>query len=183
MYTEIMSDEYKTLGSKTYWLFLSQHLQVAGGFFVMAIAFSIMRSLSITPAETVPFFRAAGMVCWAIFFLSLIVAIISSKVKYRSYGYCLSEDALKIRQGIMSKVEMAIPYRQIQNVNIERSFSEQVFGLSRLIVLTAGEDDDNEKTKGDESQGVLPAIDQALALQLQNELIRKADVQKVIQQR
>ena len=174
-------DTWNRLGSRTYWLFVSQKLEVAGGFFLVAILFSIARSLSIAPKATVPFLGLAGITCFIIFFIALGYAFLSSWILYKSHEYCLAEDALKIRQGIITKTELAIPYRQIQNVSIERTFSDQILGLSRLVILTAGEDSDN-KGSGGESEGLLPALDKNLAAELQNELIKRADVEKVIQQ-
>ena len=94
--------------------------------------------------------------------------------------FLMSDDSLKIKRGILNKVENAIPYRQIQNVDIERNFTFQMLGLSRLIILTAGHED--EATKGsNESEGIIPAIDSKLAEWLQTELLKKADIQKTIQ--
>ena len=74
----------------------------------------------------------------------------------------MAEDSFKIKRGILSKTENAIPYRQMQNVDVERSFMFQMLGLSRLIILTAGHEDEKIKT-GDEAEGVIPAIDSKLA--------------------
>ena len=92
----------------------------------------------------------------------------------------MAEDSFKIKRGVLSKTENAIPYRQIQNVDIERSLMFQMLGLSRLIILTAGHEDESIKGEN-ESEGVIPAIDQKLAEWLQTELLKKADVQKTIQ--
>jgi uncharacterized membrane protein YdbT with pleckstrin-like domain len=92
----------------------------------------------------------------------------------------MAEDSLKIKRGILSKTENAIPYRQIQNVDIERSFMFQMLGLSRLIILTAGHEDENVKGT-DEAEGVIPAVDQKIASWLQTELLKRADVQKVVE--
>ena len=55
----------------------------------------------------------------------------------------LDTDALKIKRGILSKEEIAIPYRQIQDVDIEQSISDRMWGVARLAILTAG----HEETK------------------------------------
>ncbi|MCX6722613.1 MAG: PH domain-containing protein, partial [Candidatus Staskawiczbacteria bacterium] len=103
---------------------------------------------------------------------------------YTNYVFLMTENYFKIKRGIFSKTENAIPYRQIQNIDIERSFIFQLLGLSRLVILTAGHED--EKPKGasigfDESEGIIPAIDQKLAEMLQTELLKRADVQRVIE--
>ena len=90
----------------------------------------------------------------------------------------MAEDSFKIRRGILNKTENAIPYRQIQNVDIERNFTFQMLGLSRLIILTAGHEDINIKGS-DEAEGIIPAMDKELAEWLQTELLKRADIQKV----
>lgn len=172
---------WNRLGKRTYWLFLFRKSEIAGGFLLLALAFSIARSMSSMPRQIVPLLGLAGVVCFAIFFVALAVALISSWVVYRSHEYCVAEDALKIRQGVVTKQEIAIPYRQIQNVDIERTVGDQLLGLSEVIILTAGHDD--VKTPENEAEGVLPAMDKRLASALQTELLKRADVQKVIQAR
>ena len=92
----------------------------------------------------------------------------------------MADDSFKIKRGIFSKTEDAIPYRQIQNVDIERSLIFQMLGLSRVVILTAGHEDQAPKGT-DEAEGIIPAVDQKLAEWLQSELLKKADIQKVVQ--
>ena len=42
--------------------------------------------------------------------------------------FLMADDSFKIKRGFLSKTENAIPYRQIQNVDIERSFMFQMLG-------------------------------------------------------
>ncbi len=81
-------------------------------------------------------------------------------------------------RGILTKEEIGIPYRQIQNVDIEMGPIEQALGLSRLIILTAGHEDKPDINK-EESEGVLPAIDKRLAYQIREELLNKANIERV----
>ncbi len=69
---------------------------------------------------------------------------------------------MKIKRGILNKEEVAIPYRQIQDVDIRRDISFQMLGLSRIVILTAGHED-NEKPGDDDTEGILPALDKDLA--------------------
>jgi len=50
----------------------------------------------------------------------------------------------------------------------------------QTVILTAGHEDNEDKNQP-ESEGVLPAMDKDLAVELQEELLKRADVQKVIQ--
>ncbi len=89
----------------------------------------------------------------------------------------LDTDALKIRRGILSKEEIAIPYRQIQDVDVDQSISDRIWGVARLAILTAGQEKTGEGN--DESEGIFPAIDRVLAESLQTELLKRADIEKV----
>ncbi|HVU06766.1 MAG TPA: PH domain-containing protein [Candidatus Paceibacterota bacterium] len=169
---------WNRLGSRTYWLFLSQKLEYATGFLILAVIFTAVRGVSAIPAPVVPFVGLAGVVCFIVFFIALAIAIVASRLAYRSYEYCIDEDALKIRQGIMNQQEIAIPYRQIQTVDIERKLGERLMGLSRVVILTAAED--NGRTEYNESEGALPAMDQKLAAVFRDELLKRANVQKVV---
>lgn len=93
--------------------------------------------------------------------------------------FCIAEDSFKIKRGILNRTEDAIPYRQIQNVDIEQDFLFLMLGLSRVIILTAGRED--EKEDADASEGVIPAVDKKLAEWLQTELLKRAEIQKTIQ--
>jgi len=167
------------LGKMTFWLLLSEKSFVSIAFFFLAIVFTIARGSSAVPAEAVRFLALGGVVSFGVFFVAFAFALISTWLIYINCTFALTDDALKIKKGIFTEKEIAIPYRQIQNVSIERNFSDQIFGLSRVIISTAGHD--NDKTPEDESKGILPPISKARALALQMELLKRADVQKVLQ--
>ena len=173
---------YQTLGKKVFWLFF---LQIAPIAFILLLVSVVIFILSFQSFLANSAFGNLQnyflMTSFGAFILSLIIAIICSMsawLTYKNYVFSMGEDSFKIKKGVLSKTENAIPYRQIQNVDIERSFMFQMLGLSRLIILTAGHEDENPK-EGDEAEGVIPAIDQQLAIWLQTELLKRADVQKV----
>lgn len=171
--------EYNRLGTKTFWLFFYKKMTTAVVFLIIAFFISIARTASSIPVEVQPFMGLAGVICFVIFFIALVIALLVSWIVYRNYEFCLTDDAFKMREGVFTEREIAIPYRQIQNVSIERNMNEQILGLSRIIISTAARDD--EKTLHDESRGILPALDKKLALELQTELLKRADVQRFAQ--
>jgi uncharacterized membrane protein YdbT with pleckstrin-like domain len=67
-------------------------------------------------------------------------------------------------------------------VDIERNISYRMFGVSRIVILTAGNEEE-KKSGEDESEGILPAIDKDLAEWLQAELLKRANVQKVTEEK
>lgn len=82
-------------------------------------------------------FFCAGVI---IFFLGSLTAYL----KHLSFSYTLNQFDLIIKTGILSKKENAILYRQIRDINIERPLIYQVFGLSRIDIVTSEVDSRNE---------------------------------------
>jgi len=150
-------------------------------FLVIAVLFFVLRETSfikglpfanVDSYMTIAAWGALGLCVLCFLFVFLISWII-----YENYTFFLGEDALKIKRGVFTREEIAIPYRQIQDVDIEQSISYRAIGVSRLVILTAGHED--EKTEGDKTEGILPAIDSALAEQLQSQLLTRANVQTI----
>lgn len=179
MYTDssvaaFSGSNYQPLGQKTFWFIVSK--RVSAGLFFLFVAFvlSLARGQSFVPADMAPVVRGASWFFIGLAVVSLAVGFASSWFIYRSAGFLLSEDALRIRRGVFTKQETAIPYRQIQNIDIERTVAQRVAGLSKLVVYTAGNDDSVS-----DDEGVIPSIDWDVAERLQGELLKRANVQKV----
>ncbi len=162
------NEEYQKLGWKTFWVFLSERLKIAILIGFIALAFIVFK---------IPY---AGWIALAFVLASIITAVITW-VDYSGYGYQLGPDALKLRRGTFHKDETAIPYRQIQNIGIERPFLYVLSGTSKLVILTAGHEDKDSAAGDAESEGIIPIIDKDLAIRLQNELLSRANIQKVVQ--
>ena len=175
--------EYQTLGRKVLWLFF---LQIAPAGFAILIISLVLLGLSLQPVSTDNILGVLQNytldIAFAMFILSIFVIAISATyawLTYRNYVFFMAEDSFKIKRGVFNKTENAIPYRQIQNVDIERDLMFQMLGLSRLIILTAGHED--VTSKGNEAEGIIPAIEKNLAGRLQSELLRRANIEKTTQ--
>lgn len=171
-----MTEEYKSLGSKTYWMFMSQRSDLSWIFLVLSVLLSIGRTFAPLPYSR--YIGVAAVSAFVVFFIALAYAALAGWIIYKSHGYLLADDALRIKQGVLTRQEIAIPYRQIQNIDIERTLSQRMMGLSRLIILTAGHEDQGKS----ESEGILPAMDKRLADELQQELIKRTNVEKVVEE-
>lgn len=173
---------YETLGKKTFVMLFVERLRATFTFVGIAILLWIASQQS--ALEKIPNLgnqqhNVALLAGWALLvaLAALIVAFIASWLIYTNYRYMLDDDSLKIKRGILNKEEIAIPYRQIQDINIERNLTYQMFGMSRLVILTAGHED--EPHPEGEAEGILPAIDKTLAEKLQDELLKRTDIQRV----
>ena len=175
---------YQTFGKKVFWLFFLQISPIA---FILLFVSIVLFVLSFQPflvnGDITNGQSYALMSAFFAFILSLLSAIICCLVSwltYKNYVFSMTDDSFKIRRGILSRTENAIPYRQIQDADIERSLFFRMLGLSRLVILTAGHEDEAPKGS-DEAEGIIPAVDQKLAEWLQAELLRRANIQKTVQ--
>jgi membrane protein YdbS with pleckstrin-like domain len=76
-----------------------------------------------------------------LFLLSAALATwtqIGPALRYKRRRYRLNEMGLRIRRGLIWRVEISVPYSRIQHTDVSRGPIERWFGLSTLIVHTAG---------------------------------------------
>ena|SRR5258708_5625422 len=178
----VPEDVYHKLGGKTLWIFVLQRIHGASVILLLAIGFFVIKDqpfLAKVPGlgDVRPYLQIITWGTFGLFAIIFLVTFFVAWLIYINYKFALGENALKIKKGIFMKIETSIPYRQIQNIDIQRDLAYQAFNLSRLVILTAGHDD--EKPGDDQSEGILPALDKDLAEWLQTELLTRANVQKV----
>ena len=88
--------------------------------------------------------------------------------------YEITNEGVKIEQGIIWKRYTSIPYERVQNVGIERGIIARLFGFSTIQIETAGQSGYGSQggfylrfrhrgNKQYKSEGYLPAIDIAQA--------------------
>ena len=172
-------EKYRHLGRKTLWLFIFSKSTTPLVFLLIAVV-SLVASgyLNNNALTQVLNYILVGSLFF--FIVSFLMAIIISEIEYMNYGYLLSEDAFKVKHGIFNKEETSIPYRQIQSVDLRQDLTGQILGISRLVILTAGHDDNDVKG---ESEAEFPAIDTTTAKSIQAELIKRSNTEKVIIQK
>ena len=102
-----------------------------------------------------------------------LIALMIAWVKYKSVQFMFDEFAFHIKKGFLSKSEIAIPYRQIQNISHSQSLSNKMMGIMNIVIETAGEDEPENKVDGD---GILPVLDAKIALSIEQELLSKPNL-------
>lgn len=129
---------------------------------------------------------AAGTASMIMIYLTLVIfwvgvvisffGIVIAFLEYINYTYQFNEFDLIMKKGILDRKETSIPYRQIQDMNVDRPIIYQLFGLSRLILRTAGTEEKNEH--GMTKINITP-IEKSTAEEIQKMLERKIGVQVV----
>jgi uncharacterized membrane protein YdbT with pleckstrin-like domain len=180
---------YNTLGKKTLAIFVLQRVQAAFIFLVISIVLFVLQGQSFlakiptgsTSLNISGWVGLGALVILGLFIIFFLIGFLVAWLDYTNYKFALGEDSLKIKRGVLNKEEVAIPYRQIQDVDIDRDLSFLMLGLSRIVILTAGHEDEPKDEESGESEGMLPAIDKDLAEWLQAELLKRANIQKVVE--
>ena len=136
--------------------------------------FGVTKSIAINLTSEILIIFFLVIVCLGI--LVCFLGIIISYLEYRNYTYRFDEFDLTLKRGILDIKENSVPYRQIQNVDIERSIGYQLFGLSKLVIKTAGTE---EGTEREMTEIKIEPIDKNVAEEIQSMLERKIGVQIV----
>jgi uncharacterized membrane protein YdbT with pleckstrin-like domain len=89
----------------------------------------------------------------------------------------LSADNIKISRGLIAEEEIGIPFRRIKEVNFVRSLTDQMLGVSNVVLIVLGEDDGGPLSQ--ESKIILPSLDVRIAKQIQDIILNKAEVEEV----
>lgn len=113
---------------------------------------------------------------WLLGFILFVVGVIIAWLKYINFSYCLKEFDLILKRGILDREEITIPYRQMQDINVNRTFLYRILGVSKLIIDSAGHEEAEEQN---ETDVILEPIDKAAAEEIRDILQRRIGVQVI----
>ena len=68
----------------------------------------------------------------------LVVGIAFALRRYQVWQFELQDDSLYLERGVITFVETAVPYVRVQHVDTRFGPVERLFGLSSVVVYTAG---------------------------------------------
>lgn len=70
-------------------------------------------------------------------FAALIVFILPGRI-YRRWGYDMGDEQLRVLRGFLWRTDTIVPFNRIQHIDVAQGPLQRLFGLSTLIVHTAG---------------------------------------------
>ncbi|MFA6340789.1 MAG: PH domain-containing protein [Candidatus Paceibacterota bacterium] len=172
-----------TLGVRTFIYYLCQKVLFSFllfflSFILPSISVASIKAFNIDPSYWPIIGKIGSLVVSILFFLSILLIILGvffSWIKHISTRYTLDDYAFRLKRGIISKEEISIPYKQIQNVNIKQSVIFKMLGLASMVVLSAGNEEDHEHIEADQ---IFNVIDNDVAEYLRSELLKKAGERK-----
>ncbi len=69
---------------------------------------------------------------------ALVLVFYLPTKRFRSRGYHMSDDRLRVVKGVMFHADTVVPFSRVQHLDVEQNPLERMFGIARLILHTAG---------------------------------------------
>jgi uncharacterized membrane protein YdbT with pleckstrin-like domain len=120
-------------------------------------------------------------VAWFIIVAPDIVAFIAIHLRYDTTWYIMTDRSLRLRRGIWVIREVTITFENVQNIVIRQGPVQRWFGISDLIVLTAGGAVTRSTGEGGRKEetshrGLIEGISAAKAVELRERILQKLRV-------
>lgn len=168
--------KYYPLGAKTLWMLIFKK-SIAVALLVPAWIFGFLL-IEYVPLAYVNLWSNAMMAYSAVVIFAAILTLFIGWLQYVRYAIFVDEKSLKLRRGLINVEELGIPYRRIKDANIKRSLLDQIVGVSDIVITLIDNDDDNKDPEQDPVI-VLPCLRQKTALQIQDMILRRAQVEEI----
>jgi hypothetical protein len=81
--------------------------------------------------------------------------------RFRAWGYGLGADELRLTHGLWTHIDTVVPLRRVQHLDVAQGPLERMFGVTRLVLHTAGTMN---------SQVVLPGLSRTTAEGIRDEI-------------
>lgn len=107
---------------------------------------------------------------WRALGIALAVALVAIALRtlaWRRFTYALTDDALVIESGVLSRNRRTIPFDRVQDVDIEQKLLARLFGLAKVSLETGGAGKD---------EAALDSVSRAEAERLRSVIRRRAAV-------
>lgn len=79
-----------------------------------------------------------GLIPALVLLVALGALMLLPQRRWRAWGYCEEEDELHIRHGLWTRIRTVVPFGRVQHIDVAQGPIERSFGLSTLILHTAG---------------------------------------------
>lgn len=182
-----------TLGKRTFWFLFLKNGKTATFIILALFAANIAMYVGSTGVWTAEFLATHfdGVITKGLLTLWLILGMFSMAIilfislfeHFAQHKFMLDDHSFHIRRGILMIKEKVIPYRHIQNVDLEQPYHYRIFGVARLNITTARIDVFDDESKGKHGQkaeshgktNLIPIIDKKIAKELAHYLVSQGD--------
>lgn len=182
-----------TLGKRTFWFLFLKNGKIATLVILGLLATNIAMYVGSTGVWATEFLASNfdGILTKPLITLWLVLGMLSMIIilfiglfeHFAQHKFMLDDHSFHIRRGIFMIKEKVIPYRHIQNVDLEQPYHYRIFGVARLNITTARIDVFDDDVKGKHGQkheshgktNLIPIIDKKIAKELAHYLVSQGD--------
>lgn len=79
-----------------------------------------------------------GSITVPVLILGAYPVLLAPGRRYRAWGYRIDAEELHVAHGIWTRIETVVPLARVQHVDVSQGPVERCFGVSRLVLHTAG---------------------------------------------
>ena len=103
---------------------------------ILLLPFLVIEGVIFTNKDDTSIPNGIAIAVWAVIALMLIFRLPSRR--YNAMGYAISEDRLRVARGIWFRSDTVVPFGRVQHLDVQRGPLERMYGLSTLVLHTAG---------------------------------------------
>jgi uncharacterized membrane protein YdbT with pleckstrin-like domain len=172
---DIQAVQPEKLGAKTFVIFLFKRLPLLIVFLIILAA--VIFAKAYLPENYSQYGILAVTIFTVIFFFIAAIILLMAWLEFARYKIYLTQDSIKINRGIISEEQIGVPFRRIQDATIKRGIFYQLLGASALVLNVIGEE--GGQSLAEETKIILPALDKNLAIKLQDQILKEAEVEEM----
>jgi membrane protein YdbS with pleckstrin-like domain len=79
-----------------------------------------------------------GMVVIPVALIAAVLVLVLPGRIYRRWGYDMGDEQLRVLRGFLWRTDTIVPFNRIQHIDVAQGPLQRMFGLSALILHTAG---------------------------------------------
>lgn len=106
-------------------------------FIFYTIVIFVLEYLFVRTGKTDWFFDY-GITTILVLIFGIVVIIVMPQLKYRFWQFAIREEEIYIERGVFTRIKTTAPFKRLQHLDVEQSVLDRMFGLSKLVIYTAG---------------------------------------------
>ena len=166
---------YNKLGGRTFYVFAAKYANIILATIILSGL--IIYGLNFLPEDLQSFTAPISYGVIGFGLAIILMAMISAWLAYSHYRIEIYNDFLKITRGVFVIEEVGVPYKRIVEIKVHRSLAEHMIGLANIRIVVFREDD--KRTPQNESIIILPALTNAIATDIQHNILERTNIHDI----
>ncbi|PWB38623.1 MAG: hypothetical protein C3F02_02835 [Parcubacteria group bacterium] len=127
------NNEYQNLGPKTLFIFIFGNTMLAVMvLLVLLVAWWLINFFGNSQLidQSLPLINSLMPLLIIVDLIFFIIMTLIARWQYTNYKFKIDDDAFRVMHGILTREEIAMPYRRIESVDLKQTLFYQILGVS-----------------------------------------------------